>query len=52
MASERNKQKSSSELLVLRVSEALGKDVGRGLARLDPKDLDQIGAEVGDILSV
>lgn len=36
----------------LRVTEALGKDVGRGIARLDPKDLGRLGAEVGDILSI
>jgi transitional endoplasmic reticulum ATPase len=36
----------------LRVAEALGKDVGRGVARLDPKDLARLGAEVGDILVI
>ncbi len=36
----------------LRVAEALGKDVGRGIARLDPKDLGGLGATVGDILAI
>ena len=35
-----------------RVAEALGKDVGRGIARLDPKDLATLGVEVGDVLAV
>ena len=38
--------------LQLRISEAGGKDVGRGIARLDPKDLALLGAEVGDILEI
>jgi transitional endoplasmic reticulum ATPase len=36
----------------LRVAEALGKDVGRGLARLDPKDLERLGIQVGDIIQI
>lgn len=40
------------DLVTLRVVEALAKDVGRGIARLDPKDLEQIGAAAGDILSI
>jgi transitional endoplasmic reticulum ATPase len=35
-----------------RVAEALGKDVGRGIVRLDPADLARLGAEVGDILAI
>lgn len=38
--------------LSMRVAEALGKDVGRGLARLDPKDLAELGAAVGDVLEI
>ncbi|MBI4702014.1 MAG: CDC48 family AAA ATPase [Deltaproteobacteria bacterium] len=37
---------------VLRVAEALGKDVGRAVARLDPKDLALLGAELGDIVEI
>ena len=35
-----------------RVVEALPKDVGRGLARLDPKDMAELGVEIGDIVEV
>lgn len=36
----------------LRVSEALSKDVGRAIARLDPQDLARLSAQVGDILLI
>ncbi len=35
-----------------RVAEALPKDVGRGLARLDPKDMTELGVEIGDVVEV
>jgi transitional endoplasmic reticulum ATPase len=35
-----------------RVAEALPRDVGRGLARLDPKDMVDLGVEVGDVVEV
>lgn len=38
--------------LRLKVTEALGKDVGRALARMDPADIKALGAEIGDILEV
>jgi len=38
--------------LTLRVVESMGKDVGRGVARLDPKDLARMDAAVGDILRI
>jgi transitional endoplasmic reticulum ATPase len=38
--------------LTLRVAEAKPRDVGRGIARLDPHDLEKIGAEVGDIIQI
>jgi transitional endoplasmic reticulum ATPase len=38
--------------LTLRVAEALGKDVGRGLARLDPGDIERLGAGIGDVVAV
>ncbi len=41
-----------SEALTLKVAEALGKDVGRVMARLDPQDMTRIGAEVGDIVQI
>ncbi|MFI5456042.1 MAG: CDC48 family AAA ATPase [Isosphaerales bacterium] len=38
--------------LKLKVTEALPKDLGRGLARLDPADLARLGVGVGDVLIV
>jgi len=38
--------------LTLKVAEALAKDVGRVIARLDPQDMTRIGAEVGDIVQI
>jgi transitional endoplasmic reticulum ATPase len=38
--------------LTLRVAEAKARDVGRGIARIDPNDVEKIGAEVGDIIQV
>jgi len=35
-----------------RIAEALPKDVGRGLARLDPKDMAELGFEIGDVVEV
>lgn len=38
--------------LSLKVQEALTKDVGRVIARVDPEDMKGIGAEVGDIIQI
>ena len=38
--------------LTLKVAEAFSKDVGRGLARIDPDDMKLLGAEVGDIVEI
>ena len=38
--------------LTLKVAEALAKDVGRAMARLDPQDMTRIGAEAGDIVQI
>ena len=38
--------------IVLRVKEALVKDVGRAIARIDPKDMKLIGLESGDIIVI
>jgi len=42
----------TEDALVLKVSEALARDVSRGIARLDPKDMAKLGVEVGDIIQV
>lgn len=43
---------SKPDTMTLRVSEALTKDVGRGIARLDPEDMEKLGCQVGDIILV
>lgn len=48
----RESGQSDSSQSALRVAEGLGKDVGRGLARLDPKDLENLGIKVGDIIQI
>ena len=37
---------------VLRIKEALVKDVGRAIARIDPKDMKSIGLESGDVIVI
>jgi transitional endoplasmic reticulum ATPase len=37
---------------LLRVAEALPKDAGRGLARLDPQDMERLGVDIGDVLEI
>ncbi len=43
---------SETVSLSLKVREALTKDVGRVIARIDPEDMKRIGAEVGDIIQI
>jgi transitional endoplasmic reticulum ATPase len=43
---------NSSEEIILKVAEALSKDVGRGMVRLDPEDMEKIGVQVGDIVEL
>jgi transitional endoplasmic reticulum ATPase len=38
--------------LTLRVAEAQARDVGRGIARIDPNDLERLGAAIGDIVEI
>ena len=38
--------------LILKVNEALSKDVGRAIARIDPEDMKSLGLDVGDIIQV
>jgi transitional endoplasmic reticulum ATPase len=42
----------SDETLPLKVAEALSRDVGRALARLDPEDMTRLSLTVGDIVQV
>ena len=43
---------SAEAALTLRVAEALPKDAGRGIARLDPADIDRLTATIGDIVEI
>jgi len=38
--------------MVLKVKEALAKDVGRAIARIDPQDIKNLGVEVGEIIEI
>ena len=41
-----------SNEIILRVKEALVKDVGRAIARIDPSDMKLIGLESGDVILI
>ena len=43
---------SQTNALVLTIAEAAPKDVGRGIARIDPKDMAKVGVDVGDIVQL
>jgi transitional endoplasmic reticulum ATPase len=43
---------ADSQAFSLKVAEALPKDVGRGLVRLDPQDLERLGVEIGDVVEI
>jgi len=38
--------------LVLKITEALAEDVGKGLARLDPEDIKALGGVLGDLIEI
>jgi len=42
----------NSQQLSLKVQEALSKDVGRGIARIDPEDMNKLGLGLGDIIEL
>ena len=44
--------KKNNLTLSLKVQEALPKDVGRGIARLDPDEMKTLGLDVGDIIAI
>lgn len=41
-----------ADTITLKVKEALPKDVGRAIARIDPEDMKKLGAEVGEIVEI
>jgi transitional endoplasmic reticulum ATPase len=45
-------EKKIVKSLTLRVGEAKPKDVGRGIARIDPQDMERLGADVGDVIQI
>ena len=52
MSSSQDRNSDRSQSLTLKVAEPKSRDVGRGIARLDPKDMEKIGASVGDIIEL
>lgn len=38
--------------MILKVQEALSKDVGRAIARIDPEDMNALGIEAGEIIEI
>lgn len=44
--------KKNIPALILKVKEALLKDAGRNIARIDPDDMKTLGVEVGDIIGI
>ena len=38
--------------LTLRVAKAAARDAGRGMARLDPADMERVGVNVGDVVVI
>lgn len=38
--------------MILKVAEAVKKDAGRGLARIDPADIEKLNATIGDIIEI
>ncbi len=45
-------ERAEVPVLKLKVTEALSKDVGRGIARMGPEDLDKLQVAIGDIVEV
>src|SRR3990172_10660371 len=41
-----------ADTIILKVKEALPKDVGRAIARIDPEDMKKLDVEVGEIIQI
>src|SRR5713101_5360990 len=52
MSAEQNSTTGEEKGLSLKVAEALGKDAGKGLARLDPVDMEKLGIQVGEVIDI
>ena len=46
------KKENAPLTITLKVQEALAKDVGRAIVRIDPEDMRVLAVEVGDIVAV
>jgi len=46
------KKKKDNNTIILKAKEALAKDVGRAIARIDPKDMQALGLDVGEVIQV
>jgi transitional endoplasmic reticulum ATPase len=46
------KEKNKESTAVFKVKEALPKDVGRAIIRIDPEDMKALGSNVGDIIEI
>ncbi len=46
------KIKTDNQIFILKVKEALPKDVGRTIARIDPEDMKDLGLDAGDIIEI
>jgi len=44
--------KTDAPTIKLKVTEALGKDMGRAYARMGPEDLEKLGVSIGDVVEV
>ena len=49
---EKAMKKTDDVALKLKVTEALGKDVGRALARMGPEDLEKLQLAIGDLVEI
>jgi len=45
-------KKKDNSPMILKVKEALSKDVGRAIARIDPEDMKNLGIEVGEVIEI
>ncbi|HHT9152285.1 MAG TPA: CDC48 family AAA ATPase, partial [Candidatus Hypogeohydataceae bacterium YC40] len=43
---------TTKDKLSLKVAEAMNRDVGRGIARIDPADMQALGVEIGDVIEI
>ena len=44
--------KKNTQTLILKVAEAQGRDLGRGIGRIDPSQLKKLGLEIGDVAEI